>query len=564
MTGPLVVQKDRTILLDVHHPAYPELRDLLSRFAELEQSLQHVHLYRLTRLSLWNAAAGGLTSAIVLEELSRHARYGLPEDVARWIRATMARYGRLTLLRGDESLLLQGDDPTLIAHLSRSPLLRPFLQGVRDPFTLLIHPGCRGLLKMRLRLLGYPPLDLAGYLPGAPLAVRLRGTLPDGRPFSLRPYQQEAVRAFLNGPQEGSGVIVLPCGAGKTVVGLAVMAHLRCQTLILCPHTAALHQWRQELLTKTTLEAHEVGEYSGERKEVAPVTLATYQVLTHRAPSGREGHPPIPHLALFEERDWGLVIYDEVHLLPAPVFRLTAELQARRRLGLTATLVREDGRQGDVFSLIGPKLYEAPWRELEAQGWLAAVSCWEVRVPLSNAGRLDYAQARGTRCSRLAAGNPAKVSLVRRLVERHAGERILIIGRYLGQLRTIAQALGAPLVTGRTPPDERERLYQAFRCGEQPLLVVSNVANLALDLPEAGVAIQVSGTYGSRQEEAQRLGRLLRPKPDGRPAHFYTLVSQDTREQEFAARRERFLIEQGYRYTIVPADSLMSGEEAGR
>ena len=372
------------------------------------------------------------------------------------------------------------------------------------------------------------------------------------------------MRAFLSGPQGGSGVIVLPCGAGKTVVGLAVMAHLRCQTLILCPHAAALHQWRQEILARTTLEAHEVGEYSGERKEIAPVTLATYQVLTHRAPAGGERFPRLPHLDLFEERDWGLIIYDEVHLLPAPVFRLTAELQARRRLGLTATLVREDGRQGDVFSLIGPKVYEAPWRELEAQGWLAAVSCWEVRVPLSNAGRLDYVQAHGTSArSRLAAENPAKVSLVRRLVERHAGERILIIGRYLHSLRAIAHALGAPLITGRTPPAEREELYRAFRRGEKPLLVVSNVANLALDLPEAGVAIQVSGTYGSRQEEAQRLGRILRPKPDGRPAHFYTLVSQDTGEQEYAARRERFLIEQGYRYTIVPAEAF-AGEEAGR
>ncbi len=562
MAKALVVQKDRTILLDVHHPLYPELRDFLARFSELEQSLQHVHLYRLTRLSLWNAAAGGLTPATILEELSRHARYGLPEEVARWIRATMARYGRLTLLREGETLLLHGDDPALVAHLFHNPLLRPLLQGVQDPLTLCVHPGHRGLLKMRLRLLGYPPLDLAGYLPGAPLAVRLRGTLPDGRPFSLRPYQQEAVRAFLGSPLGGSGVIVLPCGAGKTIVGLAVMAHLRCQTLILCPHAAALHQWRQELLTKTTLEAHEVGEYSGERKEVAPVTLATYQVLTHRAPAGL---PSLPHLALFEERDWGLIIYDEVHLLPAPVFRLTAELQARRRLGLTATLVREDGRQGDVFSLIGPKLYEAPWRELEAQGWLATVSCRELRVPLSNAGRLDYVQAQSTQArSRLAAENPAKVSLVRRLVERHTGERILIIGRYLGQLRTIAQVLDAPLVTGRTPPAEREKLYRAFRRGERPLLVVSNVANLALDLPEAGVAIQVSGTYGSRQEEAQRLGRLLRPKPDGRPAYFYTLVSQDTREQEFAARRERFLIEQGYRYTIVPADALRADREADR
>ncbi len=559
MAKPLTIQKDRTILLDVHHPLYAELRDFLSCFAELEQSLQHIHLYRLTRLSLWNAAAGGLTSAAILEGLSSHARYGFPEEVARWIQTTMDRYGRIALLRGDKALLLRGDDPALVAHLSRSPLLRPLLQGVQDPLTLRVDPGHRGLLKMRLRLLGYPPLDRAGYLPGAPLAIRLRGTLPDGRNFALRPYQQEAVRAFLNGPHGGNGVIVLPCGAGKTIVGLAVMAHLRCQTLVLCPHTAALHQWRQELLTKTTLEAHEIGEYSGERKEVAPVTLATYQVLIHRTPTS------FPHFTLFEERDWGLVIYDEVHLLPAPVFRLTAELQARRRLGLTATLVREDGRQGDVFSLIGPKLYEAPWRELEAQGWLATVSCREIRVPLSHAGRLDYAQAQSTQArSRLAAENPAKTSLVRRLVEQHAGERILIIGRYLDPLRTIAQALGAPLVTGRTPPAERERLYQAFRRGEKPLLVVSNVANLALDLPEAGVAIQLSGTYGSRQEEAQRLGRILRPKPDGRPAHFYTLVSQDTREQEFAARRERFLIEQGYRYTIVPADALLADEEASR
>jgi DNA excision repair protein ERCC-3 len=563
MHPPLVVQSDHTILLEVDQPSHPEVRDLLSSIAELEQSLQHLHLYRLTRLSLWNAAAAGLSSTTVLQQLAAHARYGLPPEVARWIDVTMARYGRVVLRREGDELLLGSEDATLIAHLGQSAALRPFLEGPAGPLALRVLPGYRGLLKQRLRTLGYPPADLAGYLPGAPLAIALRGTTCAGQAFALRAYQQAAVRAFCQeGPHGGSGVVVLPCGAGKTAVGMAVMAALRCQTLVLCPHATAVHQWREELLDKTTLEPREVGEYTGERKEIAPVTLATYQILTHRPyvknpQTGSEA--PFPHFALFGERDWGLIIYDEVHLLPAPVFRATAELQARRRLGLTATLVREDGRQGEVFSLIGPKVYEAPWRELEGQGWLARVQCWEVRVEMPPGERLAYVSAEsGHEHSRLSAENPGKVALVRRLVASHRGDRILVIGRYLRQLKAIAQALEAPLITGQTSVAERERYYQAFRRGQRPVLVVSNVANFALDLPEANVAIQVSGTYGSRQEEAQRLGRLLRPKPDGRPAHFYTLVSQGTSDQEHAARRQRFLIEQGYCYTIVPAESLLN------
>ncbi len=564
MHPPLVIQSDHTVLLEVDHPLHAEARDLLSAIAELEQSLQHLHLYRLTRLSLWNAAATGMSASGVLERLARYARYGLPAEVARWIDVTMARYGRVVLRREGDDLLLGSEDAALVAHLAASPALRPFLEGPAGPLALRVRAGYRGLLKQRLRTLGYPPADLAGHLPGAPLAVALRGTTRAGRPFALRSYQQAAVRAFCQEDSHGgSGVVVLPCGAGKTAVGMGVLAALRCQALVLCPHATAVHQWRQELLDKTTLEPREIGEYSGERKEIAPVTLATYQILTHRV-TVRDpqtgGEAPFPHFALFGERDWGLIVYDEVHLLPAPIFRATAEIQARRRLGLTATLVREDGRQGDVFSLIGPKVYEAPWRELERQGWLACVQCWEVRVGMASGERLAYVSAgSGHEHSRLSAENPAKVSLVQRLVQSHPGERILVIGRYLRQLQAIARALAAPLITGHSSVAEREHLYRAFRTGKEAVLVVSNVANFALDLPEANVAIQVSGTYGSRQEEAQRLGRLLRPKPDGRPAHFYTLVSQDTADQEHAARRQRFLIEQGYSYTIVPPGSPAGG-----
>jgi len=555
MHPPLTVQKDHTILLDVDHPAHGEMRDFLAAFADLEQSLQHLYLYRMTRLSLWNAAAAGRTAGEIAARLAANARYGLPPEAAGWIAETMARYGRLALRREGELLLLDSADAALIAHLAHSGAVDEFLEGAVDAHTLRVRPGCRGLLKQRLRTLGYPPTDLAGYLPGAPLALALRGTTRGGRPFAPRAYQQAAAQSYCReGAHGGSGVVVLPCGAGKTVVGLAVLARLRTQTLILCPHTTAVHQWREELLDKTTLEPQQIGEYSGERKEIAPVTLATYQILTHRPLARKKDgtEAPFPHFGLLSERDWGLIVYDEVHLLPAPIFRLTAELQARRRLGLTATLVREDGKQGEVFSLIGPKVYEAPWRELEAEGWLAAVHCWEVRVALSPGERLAYLGAEtGHAQSRLAAENPAKVAVVRRLAARHAGDRILVIGRYLAQLRTIAAALAAPLVTGQTAVAERERLFAAFRRGEEPVLVVSNVANFALDLPEANVGIQVSGTYGSRQEEAQRLGRLLRPKPGGRPAHFYTLVTQGTMDQDHAAKRQRFLVEQGYRYVIV-------------
>jgi DNA excision repair protein ERCC-3 len=563
MHRPLTIQKDHTILLDVDHPLHTEMRDFLAAFADLEQSLQHLYLYRLTRLSLWNAAAAGHTAGEITARLALNARHGLPAEVAQWIAETMARFGRLVLRREGDLILLGSDDPGLIAHLAHSNTLLSFFEEAVDAHTLRVRPGYRGLLKQRLRTLGYPPTDMAGYLPGAPLALALRGDTRSGRPFSPRPYQQAAAQSFCrDGAHGGSGVIVLPCGAGKTVVGLAVMARLRTQTLILCPHTTAVHQWREELLDKTTLEPHQVGEYTGERKEIAPVTLATYQILTYR-PYAQEkdgAEAPFPHFRLFGERDWGLIVYDEVHLLPAPVFRLTAEIQARRRLGLTATLVREDGRQGDVFSLIGPKVYEAPWRQLEAEGWLAVVHCWEVRVPLSPGERLAYVGAEtGHAQSRLAAENPAKVGVVRRLVAQHPDDRILVIGRYLRQLRTIAEALSAPLITGQTAVAERERLYAAFRRGEQAVLVVSNVANFALDLPEANVAIQVSGMYGSRQEEAQRLGRLLRPKPDGRPAHFYTLVSQGTMDQDHAAKRQRFLVEQGYRYIIVGEEECGEG-----
>jgi DNA excision repair protein ERCC-3 len=402
---------------------------------------------------------------------------------------------------------------------------------------------------------GYPAEDLAGYVAGAPLAIHLLPrTRGEDLPFVLRRYQEDAAAVFHAGGSErgGSGVIVLPCGAGKTVVGLAAMAELQCNTLILTPSIVAARQWLHEILDKTDVPSEMLGEYTGERKDIRPITATTYQVLSYRKRRSDE----FPHFAVFDERDWGLIIYDEVHLLPAPVFRVTAEIQARRRLGLTATLVREDGREGDVFSLIGPKKYDVPWRELERQGWIATALCHEVRIQMPDELRMDYALAEEREKYRIAAENSRKMAVLDRLVDMHRGEQVLIIGQYLDQLERIATRFDAPLITGKTVTREREKLYDAFRHGEVTLLVVSKVANFSIDLPDANVALQVSGTFGSRQEEAQRLGRILRPKASGRLAHFYTLVTRDTRDQEFAANRQMFLTEQGYGYEILYEDEV--------
>ncbi len=546
---PLIVQSDGTVLLEVDNPEYPQARDVLAAFAELERSPEHIHTYRITPLSLWNAAAAGWTAERILAGLERYSKYEVPPNVRREVQELIGRYGRLKLIQEAGELRLVGDDPALVARIARDRRVARHLIGPRGPLAWAVDPGARGWLKQALVKIGFPAEDLAGYVEGAPLEVALREVTRSGRPFRLRPYQQEATAAFL---ASGNGVVVLPCGAGKTIVGLAALAGLKTQTLILATNTVAVRQWIAEILDKTTLSEEEVGEYSGERKEVRPVTVTTYQILTYR----RRKEGDYPHFALFDRQNWGLIIYDEVHLLPAPVFRMTAQLQARRRLGLTATLVREDGREEEVFSLIGPKRFDVPWLELESQGWIATAYCYEVRIKMDPDLAMEYALAEPRRQYRLAAENPAKIPIVASLVRKHAGDRILIIGQYLAQLRRIAKLLDAPLLTGNTPNREREALYRAFREGRIPVLVVSRVANFSVDLPDANVAIQVSGTFGSRQEEAQRLGRILRPKEDGRPAFFYTLVSAESVDQTYAAKRQRFLTEQGYHYEILYAEEI--------
>jgi DNA excision repair protein ERCC-3 len=543
LTGPLIVQSDKTLLLEVDHDLADDCRREIAPFAELERSPEHVHTYRLTPLGLWNARAAGHDAEQVVDVLLKYSRYAVPHALLVDVAETMARFGRLRLEKDPvHGLVLITTDRAVLEEVVRSKRVQP-LVGVRvDPDTVAVHPSERGHLKQVLLKLGWPAEDLAGYVDGEAHAIAL---VEDG--WSMRAYQKEAVEGFWHG---GSGVVVLPCGAGKTIVGAAAMARAGATTLILVTNTVAARQWRHELLKRTTLTEDEIGEYSGARKEVRPVTIATYQVMTTR----RKG--VYTHLELLDARDWGLVVYDEVHLLPAPIFRMTADLQARRRLGLTATLVREDGREGDVFSLIGPKRFDAPWKDIEAQGYIAPADCVEVRVTLTDSERLTYAMAEPEDRYRFASTTMSKTRVVERLVARHKGEQMLVIGQYLDQLDDLGERLDAPVIKGETTVKERERLFEAFRNGEVSLLVVSKVANFSIDLPEAAVAVQVSGTFGSRQEEAQRLGRILRPKADGRSARFYAVTARDTLDQEYAAHRQRFLAEQGYAYRIVDSEDL--------
>ena len=542
--GPLIVQSDKTLLLEVDHSDALACRMAIAPFAELERSPEHVHTYRLTPLGLWNARAAGHDAESVVDALLRFSRYPVPHALLVDVAETMDRYGRLQLVNDPVyGLVLRASDRAVLVEVAKSKKLADMLGNKIDADTIAVHPSERGRLKQALLKLGWPAEDLAGYVDGEAHAIALR---EDG--WALRSYQQQAVDGFWAG---GSGVVVLPCGAGKTLVGAAAMAQAGATTLILVTNTVAGRQWKRELIARTSLTEAEIGEYSGERKEIRPVTIATYQVLTTR----RAG--TFTHLDLFGARDWGLVIYDEVHLLPAPIFRFTADLQARRRLGLTATLVREDGREGDVFSLIGPKRYDAPWKDIEAQGWIAPAECIEVRVTLTDAERMAYATAESEERYRFAATARTKLPVVKKLVERHQGDQVLVIGAYLDQLHELSEFLDAPIIQGATTNKERERLFDAFRTGELKTLVLSKVGNFSIDLPEAAVAIQVSGTFGSRQEEAQRLGRVLRPKGDGRQAHFYTVVSRDTVDTEYAAHRQRFLAEQGYAYTIIDADDVL-------
>jgi DNA excision repair protein ERCC-3 len=554
--NPLIVQGDRTILLEVDNPLHAEARDAIAPFAELEKSPEHIHTYRLTPLSLWNAAAAGMTAGAMIEALEAYSKFPVPGNLAPDLRELVGRYGRVRLQRIDGQLCLITEDRPLLEELARQRGARDYLGERLDETRFAIDDAHRGVLKQALIAAGYPAEDLAGYTQGAALPVALRPVSRSGPRFEVRDYQEGAVAAFYAGGdvRGGSGVIVLPCGAGKTIVGMAVIAALQTETLVLTTSTTAVEQWKRELLDKTELDPGLIGTYTGDSKTLAPVTLATYQIVTYRPT--RDGD--FPHFHLFNERDWGLIIYDEVHLLPAPVFRITAEIQARRRLGLTATLVREDHREEDVFSLIGPKKYDVPWRVLESRGWIAEAQCHEVRLGLPASSRMEYALAEWREKFRLSSENPLKEDLVSVLLKRYNGleDRVLVIGQYLKQLRRIAERFDIPLITGATPNAEREELYDKFRRGVIRRLVLSKVGNFAIDLPDANVMIQVSGTFGSRQEEAQRLGRILRPKEGERPASFYTLVSRDTREMDFAHHRQLFLTEQGYSYEILDESDL--------
>ena len=545
--GPLIVQSDKTLLLDIDHPLSTECRRAIAPFAELERSPEHIHTYRLTNLGLWNARAAGHDAELVIDTLIKYSRYAVPHSLLVDVAETMSRYGRLRLEADPiHGLILVTTDVGVLEEVIRAKKIAPLL-GVRiDPETIAVHPSQRGAIKQSLLRLGWPAEDFAGYVDGQAHEISLKQ-----EDWKIRPYQELAAEGFWHG---GSGVVVLPCGAGKTIVGAAAMAHAKATTLILVTNTIAARQWREELLRRTTLNEDEIGEYSGAKKEIRPVTIATYQVMT------KKKNGVYSHLDLFDTHDWGLIIYDEVHLLPAPIFRFTADIQSRRRLGLTATLVREDGMEGEVFSLIGPKRFDVPWKEIEAQGYIAPAECIEVRVNLTEAERLEYATAEPEERYRKCATTRTKRDVVEELVGLHAGEQILVIGQYIDQLDDLSATLGVPVIKGETPIKEREQLFAAFRTGEITCLVVSKVANFSIDLPEATIAIQVSGAFGSRQEEAQRLGRIVRPKADGRGAKFYSVVSRDTIDQDFAQNRQRFLAEQGYSYRIIDADDVFQGK----
>jgi DNA excision repair protein ERCC-3 len=559
--SPLIIQGDFSILLEVASPRFREAREALLSFAELLKSPEHFHTYRITPLSIWNARAAGLSGERILQRLESLARYAIPGNVSSGIRDQAARFGRLELRRLGEGLVLTADDEVLAEELANTKALSLVLATRLPPRSFRVATIDRGRLKQLLIRLGWPVRDLAGYVEGEPLAMQLRSTTRGGAPLNLRGYQTDAAACFhaAGSEQGGNGVVVLPCGAGKTLVGMAAMAALETSTLVLTSSVTGARQWIAELLDKTSLTPEQVGEYSGLKKEIRPVTISTYQILTHRS-RAENGYP---HLELFDRREWGLIVYDEVHLLPAPVFQITASLQARRRLGLTATLVREDHREDEVFALIGPKCADVPWKELEQAGWIATAHCREVRVSLSPVERMRYALADERLKHRVAAENPRKRVIVEQLLARHPGEPALLIGTYVDQVEQLAAALGVPVLSGTSSQKRRDELFLRFKSGELPALAVTKIANFAVDLPDASLAIQISGSFGSRQEEAQRLGRLLRPKPGANQAHFYSVVSSDTKEQEFALRRQLFLCEQGYSYEIVDGDELCAEERVG-
>ncbi len=569
--GAIIVQSNMEIMVEVDAPTYEAARDAIAPFTELVKSPEHLHTYKISPLSLWNAAATGLRAKEVIERLESQSRYPIPQTVITEVEDYMARYGLLRLRKDGDNLIVESDDRYMFAEICKLKEVEPYIVRFIDDLHAEVDPERRGHLKMALTNAGFPVEDLAGYIVGDPLPIHLRETTLAGKKFELRDYQKEAAQVFYASGSEkgGSGVIVLPCGSGKTVIGLATMALVQTKTLILTPNISASRQWIREICDKTDLTLDQVKEYSGEVKEIGPVTVATYQILTQRkrAKSAENEKPEteldefsdeevkkeLANFPLFSQQKWGLMIYDEVHLLPAPVFRLSTEMQATRRLGLTATLVREDHKETEVFSLIGPKKYDIPWRILEAQGWIASAFCNEIRIPMEAELKMKYALAPVREKITLASTNPEKNDIVQRLLKHFdkPDDRVLIIGQYIEQLENLSKELDIPLITGKTPNKERERLYAAFRDGTQKNLMVSKVGNFAIDLPDANVLIQISGTFGSRQEEAQRLGRVLRPKSDGGAAHFYSIVTQDSKEQEFAMNRQLFLTEQGYAYKII-------------
>jgi len=554
--NPVIVQGDRSILLETDNPRYEEARDALALFAELVKSPEHIHTYRITPLSLWNAASAGMTADEIINALLEFAKYEVPQNITQDVKDYVQRYGRLKLIKQEpgDNLCLFSLDEALMVEIYNHKVVEPFIEAKIDKNNILVKKGMRGRLKQVLIKIGFPVEDLAGYVEGEPLNINLLETSRSKTPFNLRIYQRDAVDIFYAGGSSrgGSGVLVLPCGAGKTIIGIGVLTRLKQHTLILCTNITALRQWRDEILDKTDLPPSQIGEYSGGFKNIKPVTITTYQILTYR----RKKDEDFVHMNLFNLQSWGLIIYDEVHLLPAPVFRAVAEIQGKRRLGLTATLVREDEKEDDVFSLIGPKKFDVPWKVLERQGWIAKALCTEIRIPLPEAERLRYAVADTKSKFRIASENPAKIEAVNLLIEKHKDDNILIIGQYLDQLDILAKRFNAPIITGKTPNKDRERIYGDFKSGKLKRLIVSKVANFAIDLPDANVAVQVSGTFGSRQEEAQRLGRVLRPKAEGNFAFFYSLVTKGSKDQEFAENRQLFLTEQGYRYRIISIDGM--------
>ncbi|WP_219837745.1 DNA repair helicase XPB [Paenibacillus sp. R14(2021)] len=551
----LCLQADLTVLLDDRHELADAARELISRFADLTKRPGHIHTYRMTPMSLWNAASAGMTPDEMIRALTEHSCYEVPLQVISTIRKLGDRYGKLLLQQtADKQLLLLGEESLLLELCGRPSIMELLLLVPYKAGSRFVRPEARGMLKQELIRLGYPVLDLAGYRHGEALDVELRSKTLKEKSFQLRDYQERAVNLFYREGQAdgGSGVLVLPCGAGKTIIGIAALARLQCDTLILTSNVTSVQQWKAELMDKTTLTDSEIGTYAAASKEVRPVTIATYQILTSR----RQKSDEYGHMHIFGERNWGLIIYDEVHLLPAPVFRMTADLQATRRLGLTATLVREDGREEDVFSLIGPKRFDLPWKTLESRNWIAALTCTEIRLPLAHEALERYVAADEKMKIRIAGENSDKIEVVRELLRIHAGKLVLIIGQYLTQLHLLSETLGVPVLTGELPHEERAELYERFKSGELRTLIVSKVANFAVDLPDAAVAIQVSGSYGSRQEEAQRIGRILRPKPGDNEAFFYTVVTQGTKETDFAGKRQLFLLEQGYRYALTDWEQL--------